>query len=208
MKARHAGLFGGALLCAGIGSAQAQEFDWSSSPYSSTNLSYSIVLDYSDSVPRDYDQHFGAGPFSTFVSSDYGVASGEGTATFFRTETRSTHTANSLANTLHSLAFRVTADATIDISWDMTAFGFGTQNFMNLFDLSDGSTIFDTGINTAGSGHLSLLAGGDYGIACTLVAGTPPGGQPGTNFALITIPAPGGVGLLALAGLVSVRRRR
>ncbi|MCB9846158.1 MAG: hypothetical protein H6811_09260 [Phycisphaeraceae bacterium] len=207
MKARHAGLFGGALLCAGIGSAQAQEFDWVGAPYSHYNSSGSYALDYSDFDPRDYDYAYGGGVFSTSISNDYGASSAEGTATSFRANGSSTGNAYGFGITFNYHQFRVTQDATVDISWDMTAFDFNFGSHLSIFEVGGGS-VFDTGFNTAGSGQASLLAGVNYALESVTGAGTLPGLGATSAFALMTIPAPGSAGLLALAGLAAVRRRR
>ncbi|MCB9846157.1 MAG: hypothetical protein H6811_09255 [Phycisphaeraceae bacterium] len=95
----------------------------------------------------------------------------------------------------------------MDISWDLTAYDFDFFSHLRILDDSL-TTIFDTGFNTAGSGQVSLLAGVDYFLDCVVGAGTLPGLGATSAFALMTIPAPGSAGLLALAGLAAVRRRR
>ncbi|MCB9846154.1 MAG: hypothetical protein H6811_09240 [Phycisphaeraceae bacterium] len=207
MKTGTVALFGGALVCAGLGSARAQEFDWAGAAYSGSNFSYADALDYSDLDPFDYDIHLGAGAFSTSISNDYGASSAEGTATSFRAEASSTGRAYGLGVTFNYHYFRVTQDATLALEWDLTAYDFGFSSSIAILEVGVG-TIFHTGTNTSGTGSVSLQAGVDYLLDCPVGAGTLPGGGPASNYALITIPAPAGVGLLAISAGGAIRRRR
>lgn len=200
-------LFGGALLCAGGTVASGEEFDWAGSVFSAFNLSASYAMDFLDSDPADFESFAGAGAFETSASNDYGAAWAVGAAREFRAEASSTGLAYGLGITYNYQLVRVTRDAMVSVAWDMTAYDFGFESQLRI-GVYRGQMLLETGINSAGSQRVHLLAGVDYAFVSLVGAGTPPGGEAASAFIVMTIPAPGSAGLLAIAGLAGIRTGR
>lgn len=207
-------LFGGALMAAGI--ANAQEFTYSANSVSGNEESYAG----SYAPYESYDFASGAELKNTFVSE---FDSNYGSNTFQTTQDATSMTAtgqwagDGSSGQGFGFAyivqfFQVTEDAQILIEWDFSS----TDNFVSadlFLDEGDSfSSIFELDNNgdNVGSALVDVEAGVDYGIDFGLIRGFGP-------FLLDTelkyinvtlIPAPGAVGLLAVAGLAASRRRR
>lgn len=197
-------LFGGALVSAGLVSAQA--------PAQSFNISRgsgnAYAIEYAG-PSSDFDNTFNYGPFavqSNAISEGISVgAYASGNATMIR--------ASAFINDQTGLGgrafggcsytyFTVDQDLTAAVNWDWTQVG--SYGDAYLTDLSTGQLLLDTSGHTFGSQPLSLLSGHDYvvrGVAGVL-------GGTRHSFWEVSIPAPGTLGLLAAAGMVASRRRR
>ncbi|MCB9845927.1 MAG: hypothetical protein H6811_08090 [Phycisphaeraceae bacterium] len=185
-------LFGGALACAGLAGVASAQFTFSNS--------YVVAEAYSYAPPSgpSYDTFLGGGPWSVLASEPGGSGSGSATATSLGVYATSGTTARGRCY-LYFSYFTVASNVVATAAWDDA----GTVAGMTLFNLTDSVGV----LNVAGVGTqpVPLLAGKSYVIQ---MAARQDAGQIGTSYATLTIPSPGGAGLLGFVGVVAMRRRR
>ena len=204
-------LFGGALLTAGIGMAQAQEFTLPGNipPYADT-IVQAYVYDFYAIGPYAAGGYNINGGFGDSYS--YSNAYGSGSASIDSNSLRAD--SNGFGNTDYlGGAFAqaygyvsVTQDGQLNMAWDFTGEGgFGPLGNITVIDWTNGGVVvFETDAFTAGSDSITLFAGINYGIDVTATSS-----QGTSAFAsAVLVPAPGAMGLLGAAGLVAARRRR
>lgn len=193
-------LFGGALLCAGLmaGEVQAQYFSFQYT--SALTRATEYATNYSD-----FDSFVGGGFFeinsAAYFNNDgdigYGYARMLGNQTAIQALADAS---NGFAYALVSPSyFQVDQNVLADITWDFTG-GFGN---LDVYDVTNGSLMFDDAGQNSGLQTISLVAGHQYamgGVAFAL--------DGHSEWTLSIVPTPGGAGLLGLVGLAAARRRR
>ncbi|MEM1186436.1 MAG: PEP-CTERM sorting domain-containing protein [Planctomycetota bacterium] len=203
-------LFGGALLTAGVvANAAAQEFTLPGNvpPYADTYVQ-GTVYDYYTVGTLTGDSTNGGFPDSYAINSSSGstlanitvnslsaYASGAGNTDFL-----------GFSSAISYVYVSVTLSAALEMAWDFTQeAGFAPAGLIRITDWSAGGvTVFETAADSAGTDSFNLTAGNVYGILLIASAG-----QEGTGFAEANlVPSPGSLGLIGLAGIAAVRRRR
>ncbi|MEM7756453.1 MAG: PEP-CTERM sorting domain-containing protein [Planctomycetota bacterium] len=202
-------LFGGALLTAGMGVAQAQEFTLPGNvpPYANT-ITQAYVYDYytiGNVGGYTIDGGFGD---SYSVSNAYGSGSASINSNSLSADSNGFGNTDFLGGAFAQAYgyLSVTQDAVLNMAWDFTGEGgFGPLGNITVIDWSAGGVVvFATDAFTAGSDSITLFAGTNYGIDVTATSA-----QGTSAFAsAVLVPAPGAMGLLGAAGLVAARRRR
>jgi hypothetical protein len=186
-------LFGGALLAAGLTTAASAQFSFSDSYIRLGAYAYGV------SGPS-YAYHYGAGNWSIAASEPYALATSDGTSTMIDLRTTTDPGGGAFSYAFWSF-FTVGSTVTGTASWDWT--NGSTIGYAFIENLTDGVNLLNVNAG-AGSQPILLESGKEYffrGWSRSFEAG----GQGYTN---LTIPAPGAAGLLGLAGLVAMRRRR
>jgi uncharacterized protein (TIGR03382 family) len=191
-------LFGGTLLAAGIASQAQAQFSFS---YSRAHT-YAYEWAFGS---YDGDTFIGAGDFSisSTVANNYASAHGESSANALQIRTASSVSGNggfAYGYDVYSF-FTVGQDASASVGWDWSG-GFG---YLSIFDITDAALVFSDGGSSSGSSPISLLQGHEYYLSGYSVS---QGEGNLSSFWEVNIPAPGSAGLLGLAGLVAMRRRR
>lgn len=216
------GLFGGALLCAGLAMGQ-PEFEFFETDFSG---SYGSVAYSGASIGSAFqgDQATDE-PFDTVVSGTDGItgtifASTSQTASQIRTDVTWTETGFSptgFAYTAVQVFFTVAQNAQLELAWD-----FRTTNNNAVIqvteDVAGGDQLFlldgPTGGSAFGSETIDLVAGDRYGLTFGLadlftgdsIALTQ--SQFPVFISATLTPTPGAFAVLALAGAAATRRRR
>lgn len=188
------GLIGGAMLCTSAANAQNIAII--------DHNTFVYAYDWFDFDPYITNSSLGAGAYSTTAASNNAIASASGNANGFSAFASSDGTANQAAyvNEVYT-AFTVDANGTLNVDWDFTGDIFG---FSGLTILENGSPVFAQGFGSSGNVNLAVSSDALYEMYGTLfnVDGAP------TTYWNATIPAPGAVALIGIAGLMTSRRRR
>ncbi len=199
-------LFGGTMLAAGLvsGPASAQTFSF---VYSDVFLA---AFDASDNDPLDYQRVYGSGFLSGGVSNTAGSANVAFSPYSITMDvTASDVNGAAYARATHdvyaaSSYFSPTADATLDISWDFSV-GASGGTVLLIADPGGNVIFFADTSNPVGNAQVPIYAGiGYYGLLGDIVVTD----GNGTSWYSVVIPAPSSGALLALGGLLAMRRRR
>ncbi len=213
-------LFGGALVAAGVAAnTEAAVFQYQDDPDIVEQASaYAIV-------GSDFQQEFALLPDDLNMSVTASDAGREMTASnaFGSTEIRGEVSWNGVGDPSADLVgvigqhtFTVDQDTSVLASWDVSGMDIGASSYFDVL-LDDFTPVLSLyfGGNAggvppvtdplSGSQVLNMVAGQTYFISYSIV-GNPTTTDP--QFASLFIPAPGAVGVLGLAGVMAMRRRR
>ncbi len=195
-------LFGGTMLAAGLvsGPVSAQTFSF---VYSDA---YMAAFDTSDHDPYDYLILRDSGFLSGGVFNTAGSANVELSPYSITTDATSSDV-NGLAYAgIFGSFFSPTADATLYISWDFSA-SVNAPGGSGLVIVDPGGDVifFANTSNPVGNAQVPIYAGiGNYDLQGLVVVDN----ADGTSWYSVVIPAPSSGALLALGGLIAMRRRR
>ncbi len=197
-------LFGGAMLAAGLvsGPASAQTFSFAYH-YASVE-----AYDASDRDPFDILLIYDSGFLSTGVANSAGRANMAFSPRSITLDVTSytSYGANGVASGYIAYThFSPTEDTTLDISWDFSASVDAARTWFQV-RAPDGDLIFYADQDDpVGSVQMPVYAGiGNYTLSGWVVATD----GNGTSWYLMVIPTPSSGALLALGGLIAMRRRR
>jgi hypothetical protein len=199
------GLFGGALLSAGLmtGAANAQQFQ----------VGYTAAHAYAFTGSSVHAYQYGSGPFilNPVSSNNYGDAAsaymnfgpgglGASVSAFSAYGYVIAHSRNFVSY------FTVDQPFNSTVAWDFTQAGGFFNNYLQIDDMTNGGNLLFQQSFSNGSQQVAFSPNTQYRVIGLLDVGLTDGKA--STWWNMAVPAPGSAALLAVAGIAATRRRR